>query len=68
VVVSGDVPVVLARRREYDEVRRDTASLIMPAASSIACWLEARVRLEGMGAAGVVQQFCRGDRERAVDF
>jgi hypothetical protein len=49
-------------------VHRDTASPMMPVALLIACWLEAKVRLEGCGAVGVVQQFCRGDRERAADF
>jgi hypothetical protein len=65
---SDGVLVLSGQRRGYDEVRRDAASPMTTKVASIACWCEARVRLEHAVAAGVVQQFWRNGRKMAAGF
>jgi hypothetical protein len=54
--VGGDAAVPRANGDD-DEVRRDAASPMMSAATSIACWRVAGVRLECVGAAGIILRF-----------
>jgi hypothetical protein len=63
--IGGDAAIPGANGDD-DEVRRDAASPMMPAATSIACWRVAGVRLECAGDAGVVLRFRRDGRKTAA--
>jgi hypothetical protein len=65
--VGGDAAVPRANGDD-DKVCRNAASPMMSAATSIACWRVAGVRLECVGATGVVLRFRRDGRQTAAGF